>query len=143
MSLLLAQKESREERGSLDLNPYGKGCPHFRKGAHTLLNCMKRETIRLTKRLFFDMESKKNGSPNKAKPTVREGRKVAGVELVQAWPSCRRMNLRHLGFFLLTNSKEKGGRDENKSNKINSFCFWALPAVDDGWLCDNTKNRTS
>lgn len=32
MSLLLAQKESWKERGFLDLNPYRKGNPHFRKG---------------------------------------------------------------------------------------------------------------
>jgi hypothetical protein len=40
---------------------------------------MKRETIRLTKMPFFDMESPKNGSPDKAKPTVRGARKAAGL----------------------------------------------------------------
>jgi len=42
--------------------------------------CMKRETIRLTNRPFFDMETINNGSPDKAKPTVRGGRKAAGAE---------------------------------------------------------------
>ena len=99
MSLLLAQKESREERGFLDLNPYGKGNPHSRKG-DAYQRCMKKEIIRLTKRPFFDKESIKDGSPDKAKPTVRGARKAAGAERVQAWPSCRRMNLRQVGFFI-------------------------------------------
>jgi len=40
---------------------------------------MKRKTIRLTNRPFFDKESTKNGSPDKAKPTVRGARKAAGL----------------------------------------------------------------
>jgi len=41
---------------------------------------MKRKTIGLTNRPFFDKESIKNGSPDKAKPTVRGARKAAGAE---------------------------------------------------------------
>jgi hypothetical protein len=61
---------------------------------------MKKETIRLTNGPFFDKEPIKNGSPDKAKPTVRGARKAAGAKQVKAWPGCRRMNLRHLGFFI-------------------------------------------
>jgi hypothetical protein len=40
---------------------------------------MKRKTILLTNGIFFDMEMTRIGSPDKAKPTVREVRKVAGL----------------------------------------------------------------
>jgi len=79
LSLLLAQKESRKETGSLDFNPYRKGNPHFREGGHAFKYCMKRKTIRLTNRPIFDKGSINNGSPDKAKPTVRGARKAAGL----------------------------------------------------------------
>jgi len=39
--------------------------------------------------------------PDKAKPFVRRGRKVASAEQVEAWSSCRRIKFGKLGLFIL------------------------------------------
>jgi len=59
---------------------YRKGYPHLWERGDTVQGCMKTRTIiRLTNTTIFDMEITNSDSPDKAKPSVRKGRKAAGL----------------------------------------------------------------
>ncbi len=62
---------------------YRKNHPYFRERGGDGKSCMEMRTIiRLPNSTFFDIEMINKDSPDKAKPSVRRGRKAAGAEQV-------------------------------------------------------------